>query len=614
MVGHTPRDLKQTLPKSRGLSLTRRRRRKQPWFLEGLEDRLLLSGSPTIYTVNSTGNGTTGTGDSGTLPYVIGQANANSNTDGSEIQFDPTVFALPQTITLASTLALSETAGPEVIDGPGMSVVTVSGNNAVEVFSAATGVTAALSGLTVSDGSGNNSGGIGNAGTMTITDCAIDNNSESNTQGGSGVDNVGSMTITDSSVDNNFGTGTGGIENDGSMTITDSTIAGNSGSLGNAGGINNVGSLTVTDSTIAGNSANLGDSPGIFNFGSMTITGSAITKNSGGIENLSLMTIASSTIADNHGGGIVTYSGELTITNATIADNYLNFASPGDGPGGLNVVFGTVILYNTIIAQNFGGDYSGAPEWDIAGTVSSTSAYNLIGTFGSGGLTNRTNGNQVGVANPGLGMLANNGGPTQTIALLSNSPAIDKGSNSLAVEPATDQPLTTDQRGIGFSRIVNNIVDIGAFEFQRPPTAATRLGLTVQPPSTILTGSTFGLIVSALDSAGVVTTSFNDTVTVALLNNPGGATLGGTLSVTAQGGVATFSRLTLDQVGNGYTLQVTSNGLTAATTNVIDVQINTAPTHYTVDLTSDTGADRAARATCATSSPRQTPIRIPSAE
>ena len=62
----------------------------------------------------------------------------------------------------------------------------------------------------------------------------------------------------------------------------------------------------------------------------------------------------------------------------------------------------------------------------------------------------------------------------------------------------------------------------------------------MQPPSTILTGSTFGLIVSALDSAGVVTTSFNDTVTVALLNNPGSATLGGTLSVTAQGGVATI--------------------------------------------------------------------------
>ena len=135
----------------------------------------------------------------------------------------------------------------------------------------------------------------------------------------------------------------------------------------------------------------------------------------------------------------------------------------------------------------------------------------------------------------------------------------------------------------------------------------------MQPPGTVLAGSRFGLIVSAEDSSGIVTTSFNGTVTVALLNNPGGATLGGTLSVTAQSGVATFTGLTLDKVGTGYTLQVSSNGLTAATTNAVDVQANAAPTHYTVDLTSDSGAGRAARATCSTSSPRPTPIRIPSA-
>ena len=112
------------------------------WVLEGLEDRLLLSGGPTIYTVNSTGNGTTGTGDSGTLPYVIGLANVDTEPAGSEIEFDPTVFGSPQTITLASTLVLSETAGPEVIDGPGVNVVTVSGGGAVGVFSVVSGVTA----------------------------------------------------------------------------------------------------------------------------------------------------------------------------------------------------------------------------------------------------------------------------------------------------------------------------------------------------------------------------------------------------------------------------------------------------------------------------------------
>ncbi len=125
MVAHPLRALERTLRKSRGSSLGRSRRGTQPWFLESLVDRLLLSGGPTIYTVNSTGNGSSGTGNSGTPPYVIGQADANSNTAGSEIEFDPTVFASPRTIAPAGTLLLSEAAGPEVIDGPGAGLVTV---------------------------------------------------------------------------------------------------------------------------------------------------------------------------------------------------------------------------------------------------------------------------------------------------------------------------------------------------------------------------------------------------------------------------------------------------------------------------------------------------------
>ncbi len=69
------------------------------------------------------------------------------------------------------------------------------------------------------------------------------------------------------------------------------------------------------------------------------------------------------------------------------------------------------------------------------------SAYNMIGTGGAGGLTNGTNGNLVGVTSPDLATtLANNGGPTQTIALLFGSPAIDAGSNALAVD-ANGNPL-----------------------------------------------------------------------------------------------------------------------------------------------------------------------------
>ena len=66
-----------------------------------------------------------------------------------------------------------------------------------------------------------------------------------------------------------------------------------------------------------------------------------------------------------------------------------------------------------------------------------------------------------------LGPLADNGGPTQTHALLSGSPAIDAGNNSLAVDFDGNQ-LLTDQRGTGFDRIFDGTVDIGALEFGAP--------------------------------------------------------------------------------------------------------------------------------------------------
>ena len=81
-------------------------------------------------------------------------------------------------------------------------------------------------------------------------------------------------------------------------------------------------------------------------------------------------------------------------------------------------------------------------------------------------MVNGSNGNQVGVTNPGLAALASNGGPTQTMALLAGSPALDRGGNANVAAGATDQR--------GLTRIVNGAVDIGAFELQAPagPTAS----------------------------------------------------------------------------------------------------------------------------------------------
>src|SRR5262249_9399922 len=78
------------------------------------------------------------------------------------------------------------------------------------------------------------------------------------------------------------------------------------------------------------------------------------------------------------------------------------------------------------------------------------------------------------------------------------------------------------------------------------------------------------------DVFGNVDQTFVNTVTLALLNNPTGATLGGTLTVTASLGVAAFSGVSLNKVGTGYTLRLTAPNVTAATTSSINVIAGTA--------------------------------------
>jgi serine/threonine-protein kinase len=101
------------------------------------------------------------------------------------------------------------------------------------------------------------------------------------------------------------------------------------------------------------------------------------------------------------------------------------------------------------------------------------------------------------------------------------------------------------------------------------PGDASQLSITQQPPATVSAGAPFGLVAVIEDAFGNVVTSAGNSVTVALAADPGGATLGGTTTVVAVNGVVTFSNLTLNKRGKGYTLQLTSAGLTAATSGPI---------------------------------------------
>ena len=114
--------------------------------------------------------------------------------------------------------------------------------------------------------------------------------------------------------------------------------------------------------------------------------------------------------------------------------------------GGIYFFYSTAsapILRNTIIADNYRGSGT-ITEDDIVSPVgmpvNSSNSFNLIGTGdSSSGLTDGTNNNQVGVANPGLAPLVNNGGPTETHALLAGSPAIDQGDDFYGNTARPDQ-------------------------------------------------------------------------------------------------------------------------------------------------------------------------------
>jgi hypothetical protein len=103
-----------------------------------------------------------------------------------------------------------------------------------------------------------------------------------------------------------------------------------------------------------------------------------------------------------------------------------------------------------------------------------------------------------------------------------------------------------------------------------PAQPATHLVITAQPPASVAAGATFGLMVAAEDDQGAIDPNYHTDVALALATGPTGGTLGGTTTATPVNGVATFSGLTLSPAGS-YTIGATSDALTPATTNTIEV-------------------------------------------
>ncbi|MEB3336634.1 MAG: CHAT domain-containing protein, partial [Leptolyngbyaceae bacterium] len=314
-------------------------------------------------------------------------------------------------------------------------------------------------------------GGIYNRGTLTLTSSIVSGNTASDRGGGIANRYSGTITLTDSTViGNSASRNGGGISNYGTLTLSNSTVSGNS-TFQHGGGISNYGSVTLSNSTVSGNSAS-DHGGGISNYDSVTLSNSTVSGNfaathGGGISNFISLMLTNSTVsgnsASNHGGGISNYT-SLTLTNSTVTGN-----SASERGGGISN-YGTLTLTNSIVAGNIAPSINGMEIWNDATFLSN--GVNLFGTNGNSGIVGATPAATdivptVGI-NSILAPLGNNGGPTQTHALLPGSPAIDASGAGAT---------STDQRG----EAAVGVRDIGAYELTTPTPTPT----PTPPPSGI---------------------------------------------------------------------------------------------------------------------------------
>jgi CSLREA domain-containing protein len=420
---------------------------------------------------------------------------ANFSNDTNTITFDSTVFAPaggPYTITLGSSLPSIN--WPVNINGPGPTVLSVSGNDLVRILSnfssGSPGVTISGFALTHGNAGVGSGGAINNSGLLTISNCLFTHNVAN--QGGpvgngGAISNAGTLTLTNSTVSSNQSSGAGGgiANNGGTLTVINSTVSDNiadSGSVSSGvaagGGIFNSGPANITNSAVSGNTASGDFAPGSTGIGggiynhdaTLNITNSTVSGNT-----------ANGLFADSIAiaGGIENFGGTLNLTNSTVSGN--TASAPGangnasggglvDADDGGSQSTGTANVRNTIVAGNSVSGTGNAVAPDVSNSFNSR-GHNLIGkTDGSTGFTQPTDktGTIASPLDPKLGPFQSNGGPTQTHALLGGSPALDAGDDCVLNNSCSTNPLgfnlTTDQRGT--TRPQGNHVDIGAFELQ----------------------------------------------------------------------------------------------------------------------------------------------------
>jgi CSLREA domain-containing protein len=404
-----------------------------------------------IFVVNSTAdavdaviNGVCASaGGSCTLRAAIQEANSNSISDTIELPAGTYTLTIPGNDASAAMGDL-DIVNPVAIEGAGADVTVIDAAGLDRVFeipfSPGT-FQVTLDSVTIRGGALTNAGGAGvvhsDDGTLVLLSVTITDNHvagiTSNAVGGAlDVNGGGVATILDSLLADNSADRGGAIFTNSTLTLQDSTIAGNLARVGSA--IESYGTTVVERSTISGNES----------------TGGAIIDVATNQTSIRNSTLTGNTAAS---AAITTAGTAFGVENSTFFDN----ASYGT----IRATSGTTEVTGTVLAGSIGVE-----ECDADGGTLALLDYNLDddGTCSVGSATSIT------VADPGLGLLVDNGGPTLTRAPRFGSPLLDAGATapSCAGVDQRGLPRPVDAGGDPIARC-----DIGAVELAPEPAGAT---------------------------------------------------------------------------------------------------------------------------------------------
>lgn len=348
--------------------------------------------------------------------------------------------------------------------------VTIQGNGATIARSAASGTPA----FRLLD--------VASSGTLTLSALTVSNGLANNgAQGGGGIYSHGKLSVTGSTFTGNSspattGTSGGAIDSSGTLTVATSTFSGNSAQEG--GAVFNQNAATINTSTFTNNTALIYGGGALLNAaGSETVTGDTFVGNTGpgggAVDNDTTLNVNDSTFYNNtgggNGGGAIENFGTTTLTASTFSGNSSPYGANIYNYTGFTLSMEMDIVANGHVGNNCGGQ---APIKDLGWNIDTGSSCG----FGATGSMSNTQ--------PNLDALASNGGPTQTMALPSGSPALN------VIPPSTPGCSgTTDQRGV--SRPQGTGCDVGAYELTvttgdtQPPTVPTGLTVTSDTASSV---------------------------------------------------------------------------------------------------------------------------------